>query len=160
MSEYIHFFIRGNDGFYPIGTFSRSNFHYKYFHRFAPYEKVAPLSAANILQVYYDVKRDAEECEETIKKYKETIKLIASMEGSIEERISYITEYQNDIASAEQMFDLLHRFQGFVDFLSEIVGVAQDFQYEESLKSIGSDRYVYVGIETGYDITDDMIEEE
>lgn len=122
MSSYVEFYVEQNGVYINIGSYSRSNPMYQVLSDMVPYENGMILNDA----LFNDAEK---EFEVTIKEYKDrvadlknTINLIGTMEGpisekveAIEEKLSLIKEYEEDIEMYEAQFMQFKTFYRIVD---------------------------------------------
>lgn len=122
MSSYVEFYVEQGGTYINVGSYSRSNPMYQILSDMVPYEKGMILNDA----LFNDAEK---EFEAVVKEYKDrvttlnsTIQLIGTMEGSINEKVdaieekrSWIKEYEEDIEMYEAQFMQFKTFYRMVD---------------------------------------------
>ena len=148
MSQYIHIFVRSDkDEFVPIYCGSRSSVIYDTFGEYAPYEKIAPVTADILNKVDDDIDNRLKEYQDGIDKYNKKIDLVSRMtDVSVDERIEYTNDYMAAIDECREDMRQLERARGYVAFLRDIL------DEKECAVSYYDGRdvpVVYMGIECG-----------
>ena len=158
MSAYIQFFIKINDKFAPIATYSRSTRVYQEFQHYAPWEKVSALNENKLSAVKDDIRSEISEYEDTIRSEKETIDFLRSCKDiSVEDLMD---QYHSATGAIEELNDNvaeLQRASSFCDFLTDIVEEAsQEERWGDNPNDLHADSYLYVGIEVGTPTIEDI----
>lgn len=153
MSEYIFFYVRAENRMMPIGSFSRSNNVFQLFRDCAPYEKIAPLDAIKLDDVYGHARGQIELAQEELAREKEVLQLIPTFSNSVEDKLEALQSQQELLVQLE---DDLNEWRGaahYVEFLRRIVETAEDTNWmEDKALHLNPHRYLWVGIETGYEL--------
>ena len=153
MSQYMNFFIRIDDKFYKIEKFSRNHAIYQELDKYChiPYGKISLVTTEILQGAVAGIKEDKESDFQGIKKIKEEIQLIASMNNSVKEKLNalrcskeILKEYEEGISDYDYAID-------FCLFLYHII---ENF-YDNNEESI--EKGLYVGIETGKPTVEDII---
>ena len=148
MSEYINFFIKGTDRYYPIGSYNRASFIFSTFYSFAPYERVRALNEKTINSIINDTKNALDELDEREASYKNRIEIIKGFSNSVEEKMEQI---EVELEFLEETELTRERYQEVIDFCNFLLGIIEEISFGEYHKDIGNivtaDNYVYVGIE-------------
>ena len=148
MSEYMNFFIKGTDRYYPIGSYNRASFIFSAFYSFAPYNQVRALDEKTINSVINDTKDALNELDEREASYKNRIEIIKGCSNSVEEKMEQIEIELELLKETEQIKEYLQEVIDFCNFLS---GIIEEISFGEYYKDVGNiitaDSYVYVGIE-------------
>lgn len=157
MSSYLSFFIRNKNDFLPIGTFCRSSEIYQMTEKkiSPPYGKVIPITKVDI-----DIILCA--CEEVIKNYneaiisfKERIDFIKNCNNSLEDKLEEYNDYDETIRGYEDGIEEVNEVKNYFNTLDTIL---EDISYTDTFDQ---SKYIYCGIEVGYNINlDDIIEED
>ena len=154
MSQYLHIFVRKNDEFAPIGSFSNGSQIYFALSNYAPWEKVAPIGSEELNVVIDNINSAIEENNAAIQKACDERHQVMGSPNTLEEKLSYIHEYIDSyIRECEEENIELRDAAYFMSFLAHIVENAAH------IDDIDENNYVYVGIECGYNITPEDIEE-
>lgn len=151
MSSYVHFFVRKDDVFCPIGTFSRGSGYYQAFCHYLPYEKCRAIPSDLLVTIRGEIKNGIKENERYIKNLEESKKEVNSFNNSIEEKIEVISDLLNSIEEVEFEIEELKVVYAFTRFLDNVM--------EEAIYTdISADKYVYAGIECPEPTVDDLVE--
>lgn len=141
MSSYINFYLKHDNKFCQLWSFSRSCVEYQHFNDILPYGKNVPITF-DILNIALDnVNKDIQIYKKHIKENKKDIEIIAKMEGvSFHERMENISEYRTYISEEKDHLFELKRCKHFIEFL-------EDLLYNVKWSDIDSNDYLYAGIE-------------
>lgn len=151
MSQYVEFFVRGNnDAFVPIGSYSRSNPMYQAFvHSGAPYEKIAELDNNRYRWAEAEFEEQIKNLERVKRYYEDNIEIIKDMkEVSLDEKLETINEYRNNIEEAEEDLKIWKAQLTQLNFINRIRNEYIDDDHETR---------VYVGIEVGTPTIEDIV---
>lgn len=163
MSAYIHFFIRGGNQFYPIGTFCRSSEIYQICMENGfgyVWEQITPITKEKLTYIDKAIANRLKETDENINDYEDMIASIAKMDNSIEEKMSAIMNSKETIADFKETKEEILQAQGFINTLFDILEEAEDTKYDDDeSRHIDANKYLYVGIECAYPTVDDIIGE-
>ena len=158
MSSYANFYIRVNESFVPIGSYSRSTSLYQAINSMLPYGQIIALTSEKIGKAIEIINEEIENIENTIEKDEQECKEIANMLGnSINEKMSAIYSIKVDIEDMKQ--DLIDRgssksiLQVYLDMIDEI------HYSSEYIMDNDYNHYIYAGIEA-YGRIEDILEEE
>lgn len=154
MSSYIHFFVRVNDKFAPIGTYGRSTQIYAAFEQLAPWEKVRSLNF-HLLDIAKANLPDKHSLLDSISSDRERIQLITTFNNDIDAKLDAIHELEAGIAEAEEFLREVENARSFIGFLYDILDEAQ---YSSGQLVLDAENYLYVGMECGDYITAEKIE--
>lgn len=159
MSAYIQFFIKINDKFAPIATYSRSTRVYQEFQHYAPWEKVSALNERQLSIISDEIRSEISEYEEAIRSERETIDFLRSCKDiSVEDLMD---QYRSATDAIEELNDTVAELQcasSFCGFLMDIVEEAgQEERWSEgNPNDLHADSYLYVGIEVGTPTIEDI----
>ena len=162
MSEYMNFYIRGGDNFYPIGTYCRSSVIYEMFNSagYNDWEKIRPITEKGLKRVFDATKYNIENWERAIESHKKKIELIRTLpDYSLDEKLKKIEEYQEDNEEVEETIDALETCQRFAGFIRTIIEDGESTKYYDDIDTIDPNHYVYVGIEIGNPKVGDIVGE-
>lgn len=140
MSAYIQFFIRHEDTFLPIGTFSRNNAIYQVFDGIAIWEKIRPIGEPILNDAEKVVKEFIGMSEKALAQANEEKNMIANFNNSVEEKLQSIEEYNSYIAEITDDIKGLEAAQQYLWFLRDIL---ESIEYTDFNKN----PYLYVGVE-------------
>jgi threonine synthase len=151
MSSYVHFFVRKDNVFCPIGTFTRNSGYYQAFCHYLPYEKCRAIPSDLLITIRGEIKNGIKENERYIKNLEESKKEVSNFNNSVEEKIEAISDLVNSIQETEAENEELKNVYAFTRFLDNIME-------EAVFTDTGADKYVYGGIECPEPTIDDLVE--
>lgn len=143
MSSYVEFYVEQNGVYINIGSYSRSNPMYQILSDRVPYEKGKVLDEALFNEAEKEFEAVIKNYKDRVTELKNIINLVGTMEGSIDEKIevieerqSWIKEYEEDIEMYEAQLMHFKTFYRMVDPYTkpEIkvwVGVEWDPNYKD-----------------------------
>lgn len=143
MSSYVEFYIEQGGTYICIGTYSRSNPMYQVLSDMVPYEKGKVLDEALFNEAEKEFEAVIKNYKDRVAELKNIINLVGTMEGSIDEKIeaieerqSWIKEYEEDIEMYEAQLMHFKTFYRMADpyIAPEIkiwVGVEWNPNYKE-----------------------------
>ena len=140
MSAYIQFFIRHEDTFLPIGTFSRNNAIYQVFDGIAVWEKIRPIGESILDDAEKIVREFISVSKKTLARANEEKGMVVNFNNSVEEKLQSIEEYNSYIAEITEDIESLKTAQQYLWFLGDIL---ESVEYTDFNKQ----SYLYVGIE-------------
>ena len=150
MSQYVNFFIKYNDIFIPIGNFSTNNYIKNLVNGFAPWGKVRAMSVRDINDFRELTCKEILKWEERKKACESLIRGVARFNNSAEDKLELIENIQFDIREYNKMIEEATIGEHFFMFLNWLIDAA-------SVEN--ANKYIYVGIEVGDNITvEDVIE--
>lgn len=149
MSEYIQFFIRHNDDFIPILTYSRNNPIFRVCDYCAiPHERIMKIDKNWIYQVIREFDIEIKNLKERRKEMEHESNQILSTNNSLEEKMEFIRS--NNSAIEEIDYEIkLHQSQKYVIMI--LRNMYENFVFE------GVADAVYAGIEVGTPTIDDIV---
>lgn len=149
MSEYIQFFIKHNDDFIPILTYSRNNPIFRICSYYdVPYEKVIKVNENWFHQVIMEFEEKIEDLKTRKKEIEYESNQILSTNNSLEEKMEFVR--YNSQAMREIDYEIeLHLSQRSV--ITVLYDMYENFGLEEVTDTI------YVGIEVGIPTIDDIV---
>lgn len=140
MSAYIQFFIRHENTFLPIGTFSRNNAIYQVFDGIVIWEKIRPIGEPILNDAEKIVKEFIGMSEKALARAEEEQGLIAKFNNSIEDKMEAYKDYNNYITEIKEDIKGLEAAQQYLWFLRDIL---ESIEYTDFNKQ----PYLYVGVE-------------
>lgn len=152
MSAYVDFFIRNKDDFIPIADYSRNSMIYSIVTD-VPYEKIRAITTRDISEFINIAVEKIRDYEQKICKEKERIKLVATFDNSIEEKLEVIAQYEEGIEEYTQSIEECNYAKNFFSFLTELINVRR---WEEN-SSVNINEYIYAGIEIGRPTVEDIV---
>lgn len=151
MSAYIHFFIRNDEAFMPIGVYSRVDSIYQYFDEYTPWEKIKPVTRGLLNKVRDDVNEDMLQVQQTHDRAKEMKEWVATLNNSLEEKIECIHNIEETLEDCCETLENYNRVKQYLNFLDDIIDSV------EYVKHIDHKAYLYVGIEVGNPTSEDIV---
>lgn len=151
MSAYIQFFVRNDEAFMPIGTYSRNDCIYGYFDEYTPWEKIKAVTRPLLDKIRDDVNEDLQDVQKRYDRAKEMKEWIATLNNSLEEKMEYINNVEEVLEDCYEMRDDFMRVKSYLNFLDDII---KSVEYKEH---IDYKAYLYVGIEVGSPTSEDIV---
>lgn len=149
MSEYIQFFIRHNDDFIPILTYSRNNPIFRIGSYYdVPYEKIIKVNENWFHQVIMEFEEKIEDLKTRKKEIEYESNQILSTNNSLEEKMEFVRYNSQAIREIDYEIEL-HLSQRSV--ITVLYDMYENFGIEEVTDAI------YVGIEIGVPTIDDIV---
>lgn len=148
MSSYINFYLKVEDKYCPLGTYSRNCPEYRFFKDIVPFEKIAPITIKKLQAVIEDIEFAINNEMKSIGRYSLNIKDIKTFNNSINEKMELIEDYRNTINELKEDLEANKKCLNFVNWLIEIL---TDVEYDPyaNKHNITQDNYLWVGIEAG-----------
>lgn len=155
MSTYIYFYARRGDTFIPLTEGSRNS---KLFeitsHRALFNEKIAPYSAKNRLLDISALKEEIVRTEKAIRENEKLTDKIILMNNKIDEKVVMLNDIEDENKALREEIAEIENTIARLYFINEIdsnIDIAND---DDEVRD-----NIYMGIETGYDVTvDDVFE--
>lgn len=141
MSQYIYFFIKGTDRFYPICESSRSTEIAQLAHG-APYEKLRAMTSSEICDILDEIDEFTGNIARRIAYEHDLQHQIATFNNELDEKMRAIEESNERVRELEDEQEDLDDARSFYRSLSKMLEVATD-----------KDNYIYVGWEIGLEPT-------
>ena len=144
MSQYINFYLRVNDTFVPVGSYSRSLEIYQIAHNYVPYEHIVNLTEKDFNLMMEDAEARVRKNKSEMQKLKETISLIMSANSPLREKMAEADNIEEEIREIEESNSGLDfAYDIFLHFYDMI----NDARY--GIDSLDNDynHYIYAGIE-------------
>ena len=146
MSSYISFYLKVEDKYCPLGSYSRNCSEYRFFKDFVPYEKVGPLTLEKLADVKEDVEFSIGNKKATIVRYSNNIELIKTFSNSAEDKLQLI---ERNLDIVEEFKEGLEEDNKCLTFINFLIDMLTDISYDEYAKNHGikADNYLWAGIE-------------
>ncbi len=146
MSSYINFYLKVEDKYCPLGTYSRNCPEYQFFKNIVPFEKIAPINVEKLEAVKEDIEFAINNEMKSIGNYSLNIKDIKTFNNSINEKMELIEDYRDTINELKEDLEANKNCLNFVNWLIEIL---TDIKYNSYANKHGitQDNYLWVGIE-------------
>ena len=145
MSSYVNFYLRINENFAPIGSFSRNNEVYQYIYSFIPFEKIRPITRHDFSEFIKNINQDIGKYE----KYKLDNQADIQRAMSLTDRpVDEIMEYVHKVEFAIQKEDkIISELKYAQDVFIVYQGMIDDARYSDLCFDNDCDHYIYAGIE-------------
>lgn len=160
MSSYVNFFIRTNDAFIPIASYSRSTRVYKIFEAM-PYGKVDVLTTEYLKELSFEAQKYTNYINEQIEKCHQRKEIIATFNNTVSEKYEMIYEIERE---AEDWQDEKREAEAAEDFIQFLKNMISEIQYNEDTEVSklirDGDHYLYCGIEVSANLSErDIVQE-
>lgn len=161
MSAYMCFYIRANDKFYPIGTYSRSTMIYDIFEMCArvPWEKIVPIDRKQLEEIISYTSNFKKSVNRNIESIYEKIDFIQNCEADFEDKLENYGYCKETIEDYEEEIKELDWVINFADFLQSVIDDGEDTKFYDEIETIDPSKYVYAGIEIGCPTVEDIKED-
>ena len=155
MSSYLNFYLRVNDNFIPVGSYSRSNEIYQEFRDIAPFEKIRAITEVDLDTGIFDLTNKINKSKARVESCKEDIENILRANNTMEDKIGFINdtkemieEYKEIIAECEHWVAILDHFKDMIDEYRYAI----DYPYEDEDNGVNKftndyNHYLYMGVE-------------
>lgn len=145
MSSYANFYIRVNDKFAPIGTYSRSTDMYQNFYDILPYEKLIALTPLKLHNVILSVRKKISSFSEEIDKNQDLCTQFLNAKNiSFEDKRMAVEEFNEAIRELEENIDNL---QNVINYARVLLNIIDDYKYSGISFENDYEHYLYAGIE-------------
>ena len=143
MSSYVNFYLRINDLFVPIGSYSRSSEMYQTMYHYCPYGKIKALTKENLYEVINDLETRAQRIKDFRAADEKRCDMIMQANNALEEKMEAIS----DIMSGFNEMDTNIKEVSFsVDTLRVFSNMIEEFSYNNKFSN-DYNHYLYAGIE-------------
>lgn len=140
MSEYMSLYARKDDTFVPLYSESRSNIMFQLLAPFSTFEKVKPLTPRIMRECADRLANEIARLQQNIYHLNDKINMVRSLNNSLEEKMAAYDELVNQSNEITETLNELIRYQERFNFIDSMVNI-------------------YFGLETGDNITLDIVEE-
>lgn len=146
MSSYVNFYLRVNDKFAPIGSWSRSSAMYRTWQGSMPYEKIRPITDEKLKYIINDFKDQISSLERHKADYEADISLIMNANNTpLEEKIDGVAAIREEIS---EINDEIEDFQYCISTMEVFCDMIEDYRYADDPKFDNDyNNYIYGGIE-------------
>lgn len=143
MSSYVNFYLRINDLFVPIGSYSRSSEMYQIMDHYCPYGKIKPLTKDSL----YKIINDLEDRKQKIKDFRianeKRCDMIMQANNTIEEKMEAISSIMSGF---NDMDTDIEELSFSADTLRVFSNMIEEFSYNNKFSN-DCNHYLYAGIE-------------
>lgn len=145
MSSYANFYIRVNDKFAPIGTYSRSTDMYQNFYDILPYEKLVALTPLKLHDVILSTRKKISSFSEMINENQELRDQFLNAKNiSFEDKRIAVEEFNAGIRELEEEIENL---QNVINYVRVLLNIIDDYKYSGISFENDYEHYLYAGIE-------------
>ena len=147
MSSYLSFYLRQNDTFIEIDTYSRGSAIYGATAGYAPYECIRGLSATDLVQIRENLTESQKNYKTRIAEYKAVIKEIGKWNNPIDEKMRAIYDKRSEI---DELKDDIEELRASLSFINTLIDIEDNMRLNQTQEQGSEPEYVvYVGIESG-----------
>lgn len=145
MSSYANFYLRVNDKFAPIGTYSRPTDMYQNFYDILPYEKLVVLTPLKLHDIILSTRKKIHSFSEMIKENQELRDQFLNAKNiSFEDKRIAVEEFNTAIHESEEEIDNL---QNVINYVRVLLNIIDDYRYSGISFENDYEHYLYAGIE-------------
>ena len=149
MSTYLNFFIRKNDVYTEVLSYSKSTLIYDLFREYSPYTKVKKITEPILIAISSDITNGLFDLKEQKAYYQKRINDINAMTGSIKEKIEAIDEVMQGVIEVDELEVDYRKAEGLI---SVLFNLRDTLQYTGDGNVLESDG-IYAGVEVENPIT-------
>ena len=151
MSQYINFYVRINDNFAPIGSYSRSSEIYQTAHHRVPYEHITPLRVSDFDEMIKNIEERIDTKKKDKKYYLDMITLVMNANNSIGEKMEEVDSLN---CSIREIKESIEELEGAMYLFSVYSDMIEDYQYSGISYENDYSHYIYAGIEANGTLED------
>ena len=145
MSSYVNFYLRVNENFAPIGSFSRNNEVYQYIYISVPYGKIRPITHHDFSEFIKNINQDIGKYEKYKLDQQEEIRRAMSLtDRPIDEIMEYVHKVEFTIQEEDKIISELKYAQ---DVFIVYQNMIDDARYSDLHFDNDCDHYIYAGVE-------------
>lgn len=148
MSSYINFYLRINDTFAPIGSYSRSSEMYQEFSNWIPYEKIRALTSNDLSEAISHFEEQARRLRDAKENDKKRCEMIMQANNPLSEKMDAIYEIES---SYDEIDESINELQFAADTLRVFWNMVDDYKYYHKFDN-DADHYIYAGVEASGDM--------
>lgn len=149
MSQYISFYLRCEDKFLPLMSFSRSTTLYQAFNdTYVPYGTIKPVTQHQLMLVTESLSNSESNMRQILARREEEKALIPSFNNSTNEKLGAIEDLNESIDEINEELECIAAAKNTVGVLSDILDEAKYHKDEASISGCSEDNYLFVGIES------------
>lgn len=144
MSSYVNFYLRINDLFVPIGSYSRNSKMYQTMYHYCPYGKIKALTKENLYEI---INNDLETRIQNIKDFRaadeKRCEMIMQANNTLEEKMEAISDIMSGF---DEMDTDIEELSFSADTLRVFSNIIEEFSYNNQFSN-DYNHYLYAGIE-------------
>lgn len=151
MSSYVNFFLKKDNVFCPIASFSRSTQYYRKFSPYLPYGKCMAITRELLTSIKNEVIFDIHLSDMHIKELEKMNEFLKGSNDPLESKVVFFLENNQSIREEEMEKTDIENLSHFIDFLLIIIYEAEDYH------DINFEEYIYAGIECYSPTEEDIV---
>lgn len=157
MSQYVNFFLRADNKFIPLFSFSRNGYMYAAFHHSAPFEKISAITA-DVLQGAKDILLDqVDSYQRRIDGYRNEQRMIPTFDNSVDEKLDSIRNLDTMIDDVQSELDELTMAINYCTVMHDILETAKYGEKVKGVSSYNESTLLYCGIEIATPTVQDIV---
>ena len=158
MSTYTNFFIRVNDIFVPIGSWSRNSILGSEFITRGPWRKVRPITSNELMELIREFEKKQDSFNEKISELERKRDYVVDKCNSVDEKIEATERYNEEIRDykieIEEYEYAINTLSVYIEIIEEIT-----FSVKDALPFKADDKkYMYYGVEIECPTLEDIVE--
>ena len=142
MSQYLNFYIKSDNKFLPLFSYSRNSAIYEYANEYAPYDDGKIITSSIINSILNDIKYEEESYTPTLERIAEKKQLICQMNNSVDDKMQAIFDCNSELNEVNEIKDGLNQARIFYEFLDDILS---NIEYDRYVTN--KNEYLWFGIE-------------
>lgn len=158
MSQYVNFFLRCEDKFIPLFSFSRNSYLYGAFHTDAPYGKISAITSESLKNAQKILLDTIETYQGRMASYVEEQRLIPSFNNSVEEKLIGLRDMDELISNVRDEMEELNAALGYCSVMDDILETAK-YGEKVPVSTYNENSLLYCGIEIATPTLDDIEED-
>ena len=146
MSAYINFYLRVNDKFAPIGSFSRSSMVYEITNLVLPWEKLIPITQQMLNNWISKAEDNRQRTVDAKKADEKKCAQIMAANNSLDDKLNAVARIEENYDEMDEFIDECSYTADIFYYLSNII---DNYQYSDDEARFENDynHYIYAGIE-------------
>ena len=157
MSLYVNFFLRANDNFIPLFSFSRNGYMYAAFHTVAPYEKISAITVDTLKSAREILLDQVDAYQRKVNEYQAEKLLIPGFDNSVDEKLDSLRNIDNMIADIQSELNELELAINYCTVMHDILETACFGEKPDKVSSYHENTLLYCGIEVGKASLEDVV---
>lgn len=148
MSAYVNFYLRVNDNFAPIGSFSRSNIIYETTNSDLPWEKMKPIRKSTLDDWVKNIETKSQHMAKMKKENEDKCaQIMAVANNPLEEKLDAVADIERD---CDEINERIEECEYAINTLLCFYNIIEEYQYrgsDEVQFENDYNHYIYAGIE-------------
>lgn len=148
MSQYISFYLRCEDKFLPLMSFSRSTTLYQAFNdTYVPYGHIKPVTHHQLMLVAESLSNSESNMRQILVRREAEKALIPSFNNSTDEKLEAIEELDESIYEIKEELSSIEAAKTTVGVFADIIDEAKYHKDEATINGCSEENYLFVGVE-------------